>query len=106
MNNDNYRYIAGMDVTKAAKMAESLGAPVRIEILRMLIRAGQAGLSVGELQERLAIPRSTVSHHLQKLIQAELLYQQRVGTTLYCHPNFAAMQDLLQFLTAECCTAA
>ncbi|MFN8486211.1 MAG: metalloregulator ArsR/SmtB family transcription factor [Caldilineaceae bacterium] len=87
-------------------MAESLGAPVRIEMLRMLIRAGQAGLSVGELQERLAIPRSTVSHHLQKLIHAELLYQQRVGTTLYCHPNFAAMQDLLVFLTAECCTKA
>ena len=103
MNNDFSRYTGAMTIDKAAEMAAAIGAPVRIEILRMLIQAGKAGLSVGEIQSALDIPRSTVSHHLQKLIASGLLYQERQGTTLFCLPDFEAMKKLIAFLSSECC---
>ena len=64
------------------------------------------GLSVGKLQSRLAIPASTLSHHLKTLIIVGLVSQERDATTLICRANYPVMRGLVEFLVAECCTEA
>ena len=92
-----------MNVEVAAEAMQSLGQTVRLELYRLLVVAGPQGLNVGALQEQLEIPRSTVSHHLQKLIQQNLVYQTREGNNFICHANYGAMEALIRFLTDECC---
>ena len=88
----------------AAACMESLGNPTRLTLYRQLVRAGTDGLAVGELQKRLDIPGSTLSHHLQHLVQRELVSQTREGRVLRCCANFSTMTGLVDFLTAECCS--
>lgn len=95
-----------MNVEQAAKQLESLGNPTRLRIYRALVRAGDAGLPVGRLQERIGIAASTLSHHLHRLIMTGLVQQERQATTLICRANYHAMDGLLGFLTAECCADA
>ena|ERR1700730_6282907 len=95
-----------MKIDEAAARLESLGNPTRLKIYRMLVRAGDPGLSVGKLQTRLSIPASTLSHHLKTLIIVGLVTQQRDATTLICRANYPVMRGLLDFLVAECCTEA
>jgi ArsR family transcriptional regulator len=95
-----------MKIDEAAARLESLGNPTRLKIYRMLVRAGDPGLSVGKLQTRLSIPASTLSHHLKTLIIAGLVTQERDATTLICRANHPVMRGLLDFLVAECCTEA
>jgi ArsR family transcriptional regulator len=92
-----------MDIRTAAQRLEALGNATRLEVYRVLVRAGPAGMPVGTLQERTAVARSTLSHHLHKLIAVGLVYQIRSGTTLYCHVRFEALQATLGFLNDECC---
>jgi DNA-binding transcriptional ArsR family regulator len=61
-------------------------------------------LVVGEIQEELGIPNSTLSHHLDKLRNENLVRVQRESTFLRYTANTKALQELLQFLYAECCT--
>jgi len=94
-----------MDTTiVTAKRLEALGNPTRLSIYRALVRAGDNGLAVGGLQERLGIPASTLSHHLRTLVGVDLVTQERQGTTLICRANCAVMTDLVGFLFRECCT--
>ena len=95
-----------MDDDLAASRLEALGNATRLRIYRLLVRAGGAGLAVGQLQERLGIPPSTLSHHCKTLIAAGLVVQERVGTSLICRTNYAVMQGLVDFLVAECCVDA
>lgn len=88
---------------RTARCLEALGQPVRLSIYRALVRAVPTGRSVGELQEMLAIPRSTLSFHLRRLIEVGLVAQQRHGTTLICHADLTAMDETLGFLARECC---
>ena len=88
----------------AALCMESLGNPTRLEIFRNLVRAGQSGLAVGELQQRLSIPGSTLSHHIHHLVERALVSQNREGRVLRCNANFANMNALINFLTEECCS--
>ena len=92
-----------MKLIDAAAQLEALGNPTRLSIYRTLIRAGESGLSVGRLQAKVGAAASTLSHHLQKLIQVELVNQERQGTTLICRANYRQMQALLGFLADECC---
>ena len=92
-----------MDLNHAARCLERLGHPTRLEVFRLLVRAGEGGLAVGEIQEHLEIPASTLSHHLAHLVNAGLVRQSREGRVLRCTPNFALMNQLLGFLTEECC---
>ena len=101
--NGNCRYSIFMQLEQASQALEALGSPVRLNIFRMLVRAGNKGLFVGQIQEQLDIPRSTVSHHLQKLVQEDLVIQSKSGTSLCCCANFNQMVALLGFLTEECC---
>jgi ArsR family transcriptional regulator len=95
-----------MDIAKISKRLEALGNPTRLAAYRLLVRAGEGGLAVGDLQDRLDIPASTLSHHLHKLIAVGLVDQERRSTTLICRANYGAMQETLGFLVDECCADA
>ena len=95
-----------MKIEEAATRLEALGNPTRLKIYRMLVRAGDPGLSVGKLQSRLSIPASTLSHHLKTLIIVGLVSQERDATTLICRANYSMMRGLVEFLVDECCTEA
>lgn len=82
---------------------EALGRPVRLEVYRTLVRAAPEGRAVGELQEVLQIPRSTLSFHLRRLVEVGLVVQERRGTTLVCHADLEVMDATLGFLLRECC---
>jgi DNA-binding transcriptional ArsR family regulator len=92
-----------MILEDAAGRLEALGNATRLKIYRALVRAGEAGLSVGKLQQLLEIAPSTLSHHIKSLVIVGLIDQVRDSTTLVCHANFRTMRDLVGFLVAECC---
>ncbi|MEK9672673.1 MAG: helix-turn-helix transcriptional regulator [Rhodospirillaceae bacterium] len=96
-------YIKAMDTDAAAKQLAELGNPHRLEAFRLLVKAGEDGLTVGEIQEHLKIPGSTLSHHISHLVWADLVVQERQGRALRCRANFAAMHALIGFLADECC---
>ena len=95
-----------MDLNITATRLEALGNPTRLSVYRALVRAGPAGLAVGTLHERTGVPRSTLSHHLHRLIRVGLVNQERQGTTLLCRADTALMRETLGFLLAECCADA
>ncbi len=95
--------VDAMKIDDAAARLEALGNPTRLRIYRALVRAGQSGMPVGRLQEKLKIPASTLSHHVKTLVSVGLISQVRDGTTLVCHAEYDAMRGLVDFLVAECC---
>ncbi|MDR6951277.1 DNA-binding transcriptional ArsR family regulator [Ancylobacter sp. 3268] len=95
-----------MKLEEAAGQLEALGNPTRLALYRILVRAGDAGLPVGRLQERLGLPASTLSHHLRRLVTTGLVTQERQVTTLICRAHYPAMRGLVGFLVDECCADA
>ncbi len=91
-------------VAKYADMFSAMGNEPRLRIMQLLLTAHPEGMVVGEIQDELEIPNSTLSHHLDKLRQEELVEVKREGTFLRYTANSDALQELLQFLYAECCT--
>src|SRR6201997_2356101 len=91
-------------VAKYADMFSAMGTEPRLRIMQLLLTAHPDGLVVGEIQTELEIPNSTLSHHLEKLKTEGLIEVQREGTFLRYTANTEALQELLQFLYAECCT--
>jgi len=96
--------IASDRVTRYADMFSAMGTDARLRIMQLLLSAHPEGMVVSEIQEELEIPNSTLSHHLDKLRNEDLVVVVREGTFLRYTANTAALQDLLQFLYAECCT--
>jgi DNA-binding transcriptional ArsR family regulator len=93
-----------MKLDDAAAHLEALGNPTRLKIYRTLVRAGDAGLPVGRLQDKVKIAPSTLSHHIKALMVVGLINQVRDATTLVCHANYEVMRGLVDFLVAECCS--
>jgi ArsR family transcriptional regulator, arsenate/arsenite/antimonite-responsive transcriptional repressor len=91
-------------VMKYADMFSAMGTEARLRIMQLLLSAHPDGLVVGEIQEELEIPNSTLSHHLDKLKNEDLVNVRRESTFLRYTANTEALQELLQFLYAECCT--
>ncbi len=91
-------------VAKYSDMFSAMGTEPRLRIMQFLLSAHPEGLVVGEIQEELDIPNSTLSHHLDKLKAEDLVHVQRESTVLRYTANTEALQELLQFLYAECCT--
>ena len=91
-------------VAKYADMFSAIGTEPRLRIMQLLLTAHPEGLVVSEIQAELEIPNSTLSHHLDKLRTEGLVEVQRESTFLRYTANTAALQELLQFLYAECCT--
>ena len=95
-----------MNIEQAAAQLEALGNPTRLSLYRILVRAGEEGLPVGRIQERLGIPASTLSHHCRRLVETGLVTQERQATTLICRAHYPAMHGLIGFLADECCADA
>jgi DNA-binding transcriptional ArsR family regulator len=91
-------------VAKYADMFSAMGTEPRLRIMQLLLSAHPEGLVVGDIQSELEIPNSTLSHHLEKLKTEGLVEIQRQGTFLRYTADTDALQELLQFLYAECCT--
>jgi ArsR family transcriptional regulator, arsenate/arsenite/antimonite-responsive transcriptional repressor len=91
-------------VTRFADMLSAMGTEPRLRIMQLLLSAHPDGLVVGEIGNELAIPSSTLSHHLEKLKNEDLVKVRREGTFLWYTANTEALKELLGFLYAECCT--
>jgi ArsR family transcriptional regulator, arsenate/arsenite/antimonite-responsive transcriptional repressor len=91
-------------VARYAEMFSAMGTEARLRIMQLLLTAHPEGLVVGEIQEELEIPNSTLSHHLDKLKNEGLVQVRRESTFLRYTANTDVLQELLQFLYAECCT--
>jgi ArsR family transcriptional regulator, arsenate/arsenite/antimonite-responsive transcriptional repressor len=92
------------DVARYADMFAAMGNDARLRIMRLLLAAHPEGLVVGDIQAELAMPNSTLSHHLEKLRTEGLVKVRREGTFLWYTADTAALREVLQFLYAECCT--
>ncbi len=91
-------------VAKYADMLSAMGTEPRLRIMQLLLSAHPEGLVAGDIQSELDIPNSTLSHHLDKLKNEELVNVRRESTFLRYTANTNALQELLRFLYAECCT--
>jgi DNA-binding transcriptional ArsR family regulator len=91
-------------VAKYADMFSAIGTEPRLRIMQLLLSAHPEGLVVGEIQEELDIPNSTLSHHLDKLKNEGLVQVRRESTFLRYTANTEVLQELLRFLYAECCS--
>ncbi len=91
-------------VARYADMFSAMGTEPRLRITQLLLSAHPEGLVVGEIQDELEIPGSTLSHHLDKLKNEDLVRVERNGTFLRYTANTEALREILQFLYAECCT--
>jgi len=91
-------------VARYADMFSAMGTEPRLRIMQLLLSAHPEGLVVGDIQGELEIPNSTLSHHLEKLKTEGLVEVQRERTFLRYTANTDSLQELLQFLYAECCT--
>jgi ArsR family transcriptional regulator len=91
-------------ITRYADMLAARGTEPRLRIMQLLLKAHPEGLVVGDIGAELEIPNSTLSHHLEKLKNEELVRVRREGTFLWYSANEEALQQLLSFLYAECCT--
>ena len=92
------------EITRFADMFSAMGTGPRLRIMRLLLSAHPEGMIVSDIGAELSIPASTLSHHLEKLKNEELVKVRREGTYLWYSANSAALQELLGFLYAECCT--
>src|SRR5262245_51613721 len=96
--------VAPERITRYADMLAAMGTEPRLRIMQLLLTAHPDGLVVGDIGSELEIPSSTLSHHLDKLRNEELVKVRREGTFLWYSANAEALQELLGFLYAECCT--
>ena len=87
----------------AARCLAELGHPHRLQIFRVLIKAGEGGLPVGAIQQALDIPKSTLAHHIAQLVAAGLMTQSREGRVQRCRVDAIRGQALLNFLVSDCC---
>jgi len=91
-------------IPKYADMLSAMGTEPRLRIMQLLLSAHPDGLVVGDIQDELDIPNSTLSHHLEKLRNEDLVRVQRESTFLRYSANSDALQELMSFLYSECCT--
>lgn len=103
-NNRNMRKPDPLLVTRSADRFSALGAEPRLQILRLLLATHPEGKVAGELQEELAIPASTLSHHLEKLKQVGLVKVRRESTYLWYSADTDVLREVMNFLYEECCT--
>ncbi len=92
------------DVARYADMFSAMGTEPRLRIMRALLSAHPDGMVAGDIGEELDIPASTLSHHLEKLKNEDLVKARRESTYMWYSANTEVLQELLGFLYAECCT--
>lgn len=87
----------------AARGFAAMGSEARLQVLKTLVRAGEPGLTVGEIQDRTGIAPSTLAHHLKFLIAGGLVEQEKAGRTVINRACFGELRALAQFILGECC---
>ncbi|WP_458762543.1 ArsR/SmtB family transcription factor [Cupriavidus basilensis] len=92
-----------MEENDALRALAALAHGLRLQVFRLLVVAGPSGLTPGAMTEQLGVPGATLSFHLKELMHARLITQEREGRHLIYRAAFAHMNDLLGFLTANCC---
>ncbi len=92
-----------MDNKSAVTLLSSIAQEARLDIFRLLVQAGTSGLAAGVIGEKLAIPNSTLSFHLKELSHAGLVRARQESRFIYYSANYDAMNQLLTFLTENCC---
>src|SRR5262245_7347370 len=92
-----------MKIKQAVTALDALAQESRLQILRMLVPKGAAGLAAGEIAERLAIPNATLTFHLKELVSAGLIESRREGRSIRYSLQIAGMRALLSYLTEDCC---
>lgn len=92
-----------MNVEQIAKALKELGHVTRLSIYHIVVKAGKQGTPVGDIQEKLNVPNSTLSHHISRLASADLIFQRREGRTLYCVAKYDTLSDVVGYLHDECC---
>ena len=93
-------------VEEAAQGFAAVGSEPRLMVLRVLVRAGTEGLTVGEIQERVSLPASTLAHHLKFLAAGGLIEQERRGRSVINRAAYRRLESLAAFLLNECCSDA
>lgn len=88
---------------EAAQAFAAIGSEPRLSALQLLVRAGPAGLTVGEVQQALGIPASTCTHHLRFLAAAGVVKQVKKGRNVACSADFERIEALAEFILTECC---
>ena len=88
---------------EAALCLAELGNVTRLRIYRLLVKAGKRGLTVGDIQNSLQIPGSTLSHHLSRLAKVHLIHQDKEGRTVHCKSHYERLQQIIDFLVDKCC---
>lgn len=94
---------ASLSRAVAAKRLSALGSERRIEVFQLLVRAGGGGLSVSEIQSHIAIPMTTLTHHVAALADSGLVKQTRTGREVICVADFEAIRSVSAFLLDDCC---
>ncbi len=92
-----------MEVKETVSILSALAQETRLDIFRLLVRAGNEGLAAGVIGQTLGIPAATLSFHLKELKHAGTVVCRREGRSLIYNANFATMNALLNFLTENCC---
>ncbi len=95
-----------LTLEEATQGFAAVGSEPRLEVLQALVRAGPAGLTVGDIQQRLGLPASTLAHHLRFLAAGGLIEQQRRGRRVVNRARFTRIEALAAFLLSECCVEA
>lgn len=95
-----------MDAKQAVTALGAIAHDHRLAIYRMLVEKGPAGVPAGEIAERLDMPPSSLTFHLQQMLHAGLVTQRRLGRQLMYATDFAAMNGLVSYLTENCCGGA
>jgi len=95
-----------LDLEEATKGFAAVGSEPRLEVLLTLVRAGPDGLTVGEIQQRVGLPASTLAHHLRFLAAGGLVEQERQGRAVFNHAAYDRIEELAAFLLRECCAEA
>ncbi len=92
-----------LNIEQAAQGFLAVGSEPRLQVLKLLVKAGTQGLLVGEIQSQLGIPASTLTHHLRFLENAGLIQQRKLGTSVFNFADFDHIRSLASFLLEECC---
>ena len=95
-----------MDVRQALSAFGALSQETRLAVVRTLVVAGPAGLAAGAIAERMGVSPSNISFHLKELSNAGLVTQERVSRNVVYRASFDHMNDLLTYLTENCCQGA
>lgn len=98
--------IPAMDSNLAIRSLAALAHESRLAVFRMLVTAGPDGLSAGEIAQQLNVSPSSLSFHLKDLSHAELVSSRQEGRYVFYSANFDAMNELIGFLTENCCAGA